>query len=196
MATTKELMDFINFLDNRGLLSISPEIYDYEKAIWEYENAVKLKEIAKSIHIKTNNQTINKPMKYLKKTTKEKREWVEDIIKKYPNPFLNSELSATMFQLIDADIYKMKKIEKKENNFKKTMREWEKCKFGGFEVTTSMIGIWRKRRYAKLLAKCKNALGRADYYTAEKVLKIVINHFSHKRNYKLPYLNVKKHIEN
>ena len=47
MATTKELMDFINFLDNRGLLSISPEKYDYEKAIWEFE--------------KTINPTINKP---------------------------------------------------------------------------------------------------------------------------------------
>ena len=47
MATTKELMDFINFLDNRGLLSLTPEKYDYEKAIWEFE--------------KTINPTINKP---------------------------------------------------------------------------------------------------------------------------------------
>ena len=46
MATTKELMDFITFLDNRGLLSISPEKYDYEKAIWQYEKTMKPKELA------------------------------------------------------------------------------------------------------------------------------------------------------
>jgi hypothetical protein len=37
MPTTKELLDFINFLNERGLLTLSPEIYDYEKAIWEYD---------------------------------------------------------------------------------------------------------------------------------------------------------------
>lgn len=45
--TTKELFDFIIFLNNRGLLTLTPEIYDYEKAIWEYE--------------KTINPTINTP---------------------------------------------------------------------------------------------------------------------------------------
>jgi hypothetical protein len=37
---TKELMDFINFLDNRGLLSIPIEKHDYEKTIWEYEKTI------------------------------------------------------------------------------------------------------------------------------------------------------------
>jgi hypothetical protein len=37
MPTTKELIDFIDFLNERGLLTLSPEIYDYEKAIWEYD---------------------------------------------------------------------------------------------------------------------------------------------------------------
>ena len=41
MATTKELMALINFLDNRGLLSIPIEKHDYEKTIWEFENALK-----------------------------------------------------------------------------------------------------------------------------------------------------------
>ena len=49
-------MDFINFLDNRGLLSISPEKYDYEKAIWEYEKTMKPKEVEKSNNNKTNNK--------------------------------------------------------------------------------------------------------------------------------------------
>ncbi len=38
---TKELMDFITFLDNRGLLTLTPEKHDYEKAIWEYEKTIK-----------------------------------------------------------------------------------------------------------------------------------------------------------
>jgi hypothetical protein len=42
--TKKELMDFITFLDNRGLLTLTPEKYDYEKAIWEFEKAMKPKE--------------------------------------------------------------------------------------------------------------------------------------------------------
>ena len=46
MPTTKELMDFINFLDNRGLLTLTPEKHDYEKAIWEYEKTMKFKELA------------------------------------------------------------------------------------------------------------------------------------------------------
>ena len=38
--TKKELMDFITFLDNRGLLTLTPEKHDYEKAIWEYEKTI------------------------------------------------------------------------------------------------------------------------------------------------------------
>lgn len=38
--TTKELFDFIIFLDNRGLLTLTPDKYDYEKAIWEYEKII------------------------------------------------------------------------------------------------------------------------------------------------------------
>ena len=32
----KELMDFIEFLEGRGLLSLETKTYDYEKAIYEY----------------------------------------------------------------------------------------------------------------------------------------------------------------
>lgn len=46
MATTKELMDFINFLDNRGLLSLTPEKHDNTKAIREFEKTMKPKEVA------------------------------------------------------------------------------------------------------------------------------------------------------
>jgi hypothetical protein len=46
MATTKELMDFITYLDNRGLLSLTPEKYDYEKAIWEFEKTMKPNKLA------------------------------------------------------------------------------------------------------------------------------------------------------
>ena len=46
MATTKELMDFITFLDNRGLLTLTPEKHDYEKAIWEFEKTMKPKDVA------------------------------------------------------------------------------------------------------------------------------------------------------
>lgn len=38
--TTKELMNFITFLDNRGLLTLTPDKYDYKKAIWEYEKTI------------------------------------------------------------------------------------------------------------------------------------------------------------
>jgi hypothetical protein len=38
--TKKELFDFIIFLNNRGLLTLTPEIYDYEKTIWEYEKTI------------------------------------------------------------------------------------------------------------------------------------------------------------
>lgn len=55
MTTTKELMNFITFLDNRGLLSITPDKYDYEKAIWEFENALK------PIKFVINNPTTNTP---------------------------------------------------------------------------------------------------------------------------------------
>ena len=56
MATTKELMDFITFLNNRGLLTLTPEKHDYEKAIWEFEKTMKTKELAKSNNNKTNNK--------------------------------------------------------------------------------------------------------------------------------------------
>ena len=46
-------VDFINFLNNRGLLTLSPEIYDYEKAIWEYDE----------IKFKPKNKLPTKPKK-------------------------------------------------------------------------------------------------------------------------------------
>lgn len=57
MATTKELMALINFLDNRGLLSIPIEKHDYEKTIWEFEKTIKPKEVEKSNNNKNYGTT-------------------------------------------------------------------------------------------------------------------------------------------
>ncbi len=37
----KELLNFINELDKRGLLTKSIEEFDYEKVIWEYNAALR-----------------------------------------------------------------------------------------------------------------------------------------------------------
>lgn len=36
MANAKELMDFIKDLEDRGLLAVGLDSFDYEKVIWEY----------------------------------------------------------------------------------------------------------------------------------------------------------------
>jgi phosphoribosyl 1,2-cyclic phosphodiesterase len=125
-------------------------------------------------------------MKTIDKKHAERVAWAAHLVKKHPNPFLESKLKSGMFQLIDADIYAVTKVEKRKHTFNKTFKEWQKCSFKGFEYSTFTIGKWRVERFKKILARCKNATGYNDLYTAEKATKILINHFSHKRNYNLP----------
>lgn len=41
----KELMNFVKDLHGRGLLSVSPDEFDYEKVIWEHLTSVNLMEL-------------------------------------------------------------------------------------------------------------------------------------------------------
>ena len=53
MATKKELFEFVESLNNRGLLSIPIESFDYEWVIWDY---LKTKELIIKYHAPTKAQ--------------------------------------------------------------------------------------------------------------------------------------------
>jgi hypothetical protein len=127
-------------------------------------------------------------MKTIDKKHAERVAWAAHLVKTHPNPFLESKLDPMMFQLKDADIYSVTKVEKRKHNFWKTHEEWQKSRFEDWQVSSTLWGQHRKNRYMKLLYRIKNAIIYMDYYTAEKAVRILINHFSTKRNYKVKCL--------